>query len=58
MFTLEELKEKILKLYDPDDLIEALGITAEELLDRFDDKLLMCAHEKFKDEIEELEYDY
>ena len=34
--TLGEIKEKLLKLYDPDDLLEALEITSEELLDRFD----------------------
>ena len=38
--TLGEIKEKLLKLYDPDDLLEALEITSEELLDRFEDKLI------------------
>jgi len=38
--TLEEIKERILKTYDPDDLLEALEITSEELLDRFEDKLI------------------
>lgn len=38
--TLEEIKEHILKNYDPDDLLEALEITSEELLDRFEDKLI------------------
>jgi len=41
MLTLEETKERILKLYDPDDLLEALQISAEELLDRFEDKLII-----------------
>ena len=38
--TLEEIKERILKTYDPDDLLEALEVTSEELLDRFEDKLI------------------
>ena len=38
--TLEEIKERLLKTYDPDDLLEALEITSEELLDRFEDKLI------------------
>lgn len=41
MLTLEETKERILKLYDPDDLLEALQISSEELLDRFEDKLII-----------------
>jgi len=36
--TLEEIKERLLKIYDPDDLLEALEISSEELLDRFEDK--------------------
>ena len=43
MLTLEEIKERILKLYDPDDLLEGLQITAEEILDRFEDKLINLA---------------
>ena len=38
--TLDEIKERILKTYDPDDLLEALEINSEELLDRFEDKLI------------------
>ena len=38
--TLQEIKERILKTYDPDDLLEALEVTSEELLDRFEDKLI------------------
>ena len=40
MLTLEETKERILKLYDPDDLLEALQINSEEILERFEDKLI------------------
>jgi hypothetical protein len=38
--TLEEIRERLLKAYDPDDLLEALQITSEELLERFEDKLI------------------
>jgi len=37
--TLDELKEKIVQMYDPDDIIEALEISTEELLNAFEDKL-------------------
>ena len=56
MLTLEEIKEKILQFYDPDDLIESLHITAEEILDRFDDKLVKRLDE-FLEEFEEDEED-
>ena len=49
--TLEEIKEKLLKFYDPDDLLEALEITSEELIDRFEDKLINRL-EKFAEELE------
>jgi hypothetical protein len=54
MLTLEEIKEKILHFYDPDDLIESLHITAEEILDRFEDKLVKRLDE-FLEEFEEEE---
>ena len=38
--TLEEIKERLLDTYDADDFLEALEITSEELLDRFEDKLI------------------
>ncbi len=38
--TLEEIKERLLKTMDPDDLLEVLQITSEEMLDRFEDKLI------------------
>tara|TARA_S200002703_G_scaffold97850_2_gene84517 strand:+ start:233 stop:364 length:132 start_codon:yes stop_codon:yes gene_type:complete len=39
-------------LYDPDDLLEALQISAEDILDRFEDKLLRKI-EEFHEELEE-----
>ena len=37
--TTTELKEIILARYDPEELVETLEITSEEILNRFDDKL-------------------
>ena len=50
--TLEEIKEKLLRFYDPDDLLEALQISSEEILDRFEDKLLRKLDE-FQEDLEE-----
>ncbi len=55
--TLEEIKERLLRLYDPDDLLESLQITSEEILDRFEDKLINRL-EKFEDDLEEEEHEY
>ena len=38
--TVDEIKERVLQRYDPDDLIESLDISSEEILDRFEDKLI------------------
>jgi hypothetical protein len=54
--TLDEIKERLLQHYDPDDLIEALQISSEEILDRFEDKLLRKVDE-FHEELEEEVYD-
>jgi hypothetical protein len=51
--TLEEIKERLLHLYDPDDLIESLNITSEDILDRFEDRLLRKL-EDFQEELEEV----
>jgi len=55
--TLEEIKERLLRFYDPDDLLESLQITSEEILDRFEDKLINRL-EKFEDDLEEETYEY
>jgi hypothetical protein len=55
--TLEEIKEKLLMFYDPDDLLEALQISSEEILDRFEDKLLRKL-DNFHEELEEEEGEY
>ena len=54
--TLEEIKARLLRFYDPDDLLEALQISSEELLDRFEDKLLLRL-DKFQEDLEE-EYEH
>ncbi|MDC3289280.1 hypothetical protein OAV17_03480 [Gammaproteobacteria bacterium] len=55
--TLEEIKDRLLKTYDPDDLLEALKITSEQLLDRFEDKLINRL-DVFEEELEEEENEY
>jgi len=55
--TLEEIKERLLKTFDPDDLLEALQITSEQILDRFEDKLINRL-DVFEQELEEEENEY
>ena len=55
--TLEEIKERLLKTMDPDDLLEALQITSEQLLERFEDKLINSL-DVFEVELEEEENEY
>ena len=55
--TLEEIKERLLKTGDPDDLLEALQITSEEMLDRFEDKLINRL-DVFEEELEDEENEY
>ncbi len=55
--TLEEVKERLLKTFDPDDLLEALQITSEEMLDRFEDKLINRL-DVFEQELEDEENEY
>jgi len=49
--TMEEIKERLLRTYDPEDFLETLEITSEELLDRFEDKLINRL-EYFAEELE------
>lgn len=55
--TLEEIKERLLKTMDPDDLLEVLQVTSEEILDRFEDKLINRL-DVFEQELEEEEHEY
>ena len=43
--TMDEIKERVLRQYDVDDLVEALDISAEELLDRFEAKFINRLHQ-------------
>tara|TARA_R110002020_G_scaffold353080_1_gene566052 strand:- start:160 stop:321 length:162 start_codon:yes stop_codon:yes gene_type:complete len=52
--TLEELIEKIKREYDPELVLEALEIDIDELLDRFEDKLILNLH-KFTEETTDYE---
>jgi len=54
--TMDEVIERILKRYDPEDLLEALDITSEELLDRFEDKFINRLHQ-FEEETNGDEWD-
>jgi hypothetical protein len=55
--TLEEIKERLLKTMDPDDLLEVLQVTSEEILDRFEDKLINRL-DVFESELEEEDNEY
>ena len=50
--TIDEIMEMILKRYDPDDLIDYLELTSEEILDRFEDKLINRL-EMFEEELQD-----
>ena len=54
MLTTKELIEAILQYYDVDMLVEELDINATELLERFDDKLILNL-DKFEHLNEEFE---
>lgn len=45
------LKQRVAERYDPDYLVDILGISSEQLLDAFEDRLLEC-REQF-DEVED-----
>lgn len=50
--TMDEIREMILKRYDPDDLVDYLELTSEEILDRFEDKLINRL-EMFEEELQD-----
>ncbi len=53
--TMEEIKERVLNTYDSDDLLEALEITSEELMDRFEDKFINRLDDFEEDVVDEEE---
>ena len=38
--TMDEIRERVLTRYDIDDLLTLLDVTAEEIVDRFEDKFI------------------
>ena len=53
--TMEEIKERLLQRYDPEDLVEALDLSSTELLDRFEDKLITRL-DAFEEELQDDTY--
>ena len=53
--TMEEIKERLLQRYDPEDLVEALDLSSTELLDRFEYKLINRL-ESFEEELQDDTY--
>ena len=56
MFTIEELKEKIVETYDPDLLVEVLKVSTEELVEALADRIEDMAdffEEEFQAEADE-----
>ena len=54
--TMDEIKERVLTRYDIDDIISLLDITAEEIVDRFEDKFINRLS-LFEEELAEQEWD-
>lgn len=57
MFTIEELKEKIVETYDPDLLVEVLKVSTEELVEALTDRIEEMAdffEEEFQQDEENL----
>jgi hypothetical protein len=53
---MDEIKERVLTRYDIDDIISLLDITAEEIVDRFEDKFINRLS-LFEEELAEQELD-
>lgn len=50
--TLKELKEHVTQRYDPDEVVEILDISTEELLEYFEDKLEL-KRKLFEDDLDD-----
>ena len=55
--TFHELKELIIRQYDPDDIVDILGLSSEELLDSFEEKVIQYQH-RFDIDEEDKDYEY
>jgi hypothetical protein len=53
---MDEIKERVLTRYDIDDILSLLDITAEEIVDRFEDKFINRLS-LFEEELAEQELD-
>ena len=54
MQTIELVRQQLLDKYDADDLVDILNIDAEELLDRFEDKVIdRMVEQETEDELDE-----
>jgi len=53
---MDEIKERILTRYDIDDLLTLLDVTAEQIVDRFEDKFINRLA-LFEEELGSLEWD-
>lgn len=49
------LKERLAALYDPDELVDVLGVTTEELLEAFED--VVWAKRRLFPEVDDIEED-
>jgi hypothetical protein len=54
--TMDEIKERVLTRYDIDDLLTLLDVTAEQIVDRFEDKFINRLA-LFEEELGSLEWD-
>jgi hypothetical protein len=54
--TMDEIKERVLTRYDIDDLLTLLDVTAEQIVDRFEDKFINRLS-LFEEELGSLEWD-
>jgi len=53
---MDEIKERVLTRYDIDDLLTLLDVTAEQIVDRFEDKFINRLA-LFEEELGSLEWD-
>lgn len=49
------LKERLAELYDPDELVDVLGVTTEELLEAFEE--IVWAKRRLFPEVDDIEED-
>lgn len=50
---IDQVRQLLLDSYDPDDLVDILNISSEEILDRFHDKLEEYTEREYGDDEEE-----